>query len=726
MADDGCDDGAGEAIAGEAGVAGAEAAALRGGPRGGKPAPRAKVERRGLPPRRLRADLWRAGLTAERVLDEAQLEAGRVRALALGELEAWRAEAAAAGREEGLREGRAQAAALVLETERRRDQALRQADALVIDLAVALARRITLEALRAEPGSVAAAVGEALRTARGRRRAVVRLHPAGAAALRAQARPAGRGGGAAPRWRWWPIRRSSRPTCWSRASAASSTGGWRSGWRRCAGPWRRRDRRRRRAPAGAGRARSAPGGRAPTRRPWREAADAGTEALAGGRAAEAAPRLGPGAPGGRADAAHRPPHQAGGAGARGGPGRGPARRGLPRWPGRRTRAARSSPRWWRSGRSRPSCSRSARRPAWSWGPRWCPPGAAPGGVGEGLLGRVLDGLGRTIDGPPPEGLTPWPVERRAPPPLARGRIAAPLPVGVRAVDGLLTAGARPADRASSPGPASASRSLLGRSPAAPRSTCGGLPGRRARPRGAGVPRGRARAGDGPARSVVVAATSDAPPLVRLRAGPGGDRASPSGSPRRGGRCCSWSTRSPASPGPSARSGWRPASRRRGRATRPASSRRCPRLLERTGPQARGWITAVYTVLVAGDDHGRADRRRGARPPRRPRRAGAAAGRARPLPGHRRAGQRLPAHGPGGHAGPPGGRGAGARRCWRPGSSSATSGPWGPGGRGADPAADEAVDRWPAIEAFLRQGEGEAEPLEATVARLAALAPGRPP
>jgi len=195
VANGGGEDRAGEVGAGEAGagaeVAEAHAAAAAPAPalpgEGRHPVARVVLERRGLPPRRLRADLWRAGLTAERVLEEAHLEAGRIRALALDELEAWRAEAAAAGREEGLREGRARAAALVLETERRRDEALRQADGLVIDLAVALARRITLEALRAEPGAVAAAVEEALRTARGRRRAVVRLHPAGAAALRAQA-----------------------------------------------------------------------------------------------------------------------------------------------------------------------------------------------------------------------------------------------------------------------------------------------------------------------------------------------------------------------------------------------------------------------------------------------------------------------------------------------------------------------------------------------------------
>jgi len=142
--------------------------------------------RPGLPPRRIRAGLWRAGLAAEALLEAADGEAALIRRLARGEIGAWRAEARAAGLATGLAEGRARAAALVLETERRRDEALRQADALVLELAVALARRLAGEAIRAEPAALVGAVEEALRAARGRRRAVVRLDPAGAVALRAE------------------------------------------------------------------------------------------------------------------------------------------------------------------------------------------------------------------------------------------------------------------------------------------------------------------------------------------------------------------------------------------------------------------------------------------------------------------------------------------------------------------------------------------------------------
>jgi FliI/YscN family ATPase len=62
-------------------------------------------------------------------------------------------------------------------------------------------------------------------------------------------------------------------------------------------------------------------------------------------------------------------------------------------------------------------------------------------AGEGLVGRVLDGLGRPIDGLGPLGATrPQPLFSEPPGPLDRPRIQAPLGTGVRALDGLLTLG----------------------------------------------------------------------------------------------------------------------------------------------------------------------------------------------------------------------------------------------------------------------------------------------
>ncbi len=64
-------------------------------------------------------------------------------------------------------------------------------------------------------------------------------------------------------------------------------------------------------------------------------------------------------------------------------------------------------------------------------------------VGPKLLGRVLDGLGRPIDTKqrgPLEAEQFYPVYKDAPDPLTRRVISKPLPLGVRVLDGLLTCG----------------------------------------------------------------------------------------------------------------------------------------------------------------------------------------------------------------------------------------------------------------------------------------------
>jgi ATP synthase in type III secretion protein N len=64
--------------------------------------------------------------------------------------------------------------------------------------------------------------------------------------------------------------------------------------------------------------------------------------------------------------------------------------------------------------------------------------------GWGLLGRVVDGLGQPIDGGPSledvADLAHWAVDRDAPDPMKRQRVTEHLAMGVRAIDGLLTVG----------------------------------------------------------------------------------------------------------------------------------------------------------------------------------------------------------------------------------------------------------------------------------------------
>lgn len=63
------------------------------------------------------------------------------------------------------------------------------------------------------------------------------------------------------------------------------------------------------------------------------------------------------------------------------------------------------------------------------------------GVGKELLGRVIDGLGRPMDGKGEIKFTSFRSLHREPPnPLERKRIITPLQTGVRAIDGLLTIG----------------------------------------------------------------------------------------------------------------------------------------------------------------------------------------------------------------------------------------------------------------------------------------------
>jgi flagellum-specific ATP synthase len=138
-------------------------------------------------------------------------------------------------------------------------------------------------------------------------------------------------------------------------------------------------------------------------------------------------------------------------------------------------------------------------------------------VGDALLGRVVNALGRPIDGRGPlmglmrRPLSPPPIE-----PMARGAVEAPLPTGVRAIDTMLTLG-RGQRVGIFSGPGLGKTTLLGMMARGVASdVCViALIGERGREVRQFVER---NLGDtGLSRSVVVAAASDEPALMRLRA-----------------------------------------------------------------------------------------------------------------------------------------------------------------------------------------------------------------
>jgi type III secretion protein N (ATPase) len=222
--------------------------------------------------------------------------------------------------------------------------------------------------------------------------------------------------------------------------------------------------------------------------------------------------------------------------------------------------------------------------------------------GEGLLGRVLDGLGRPIDGKGAldgPGFEEWSIMRDPPNPLDRMRITKPLEMGIRAIDGLLTVG-------------EGQRVGLFAGSGVGKST---LMGQIAKGCAADViilcligERGRevrdfleeVLGDDGLARSVVVCATSDRPSLVRLKSAfvataiaewfrdQGKSVMLMMDSVTRFARA--QREVGLAAGEPPARQGYPP-----------SVFSMLPRLLERAGNNDKGSITALYTVLVAGGD-----------------------------------------------------------------------------------------------------------------------------
>jgi flagellum-specific ATP synthase len=221
-------------------------------------------------------------------------------------------------------------------------------------------------------------------------------------------------------------------------------------------------------------------------------------------------------------------------------------------------------------------------------------------VGDGLLGRVLDGLGRPLDGRPlPPGLRTVTCDGAGPHPLERARVEQQLPLGVKVLDTLIPCGRgqRLGIFAGSGVGKSSLLSMIARGTEADVAVLAlvGERGREVREFIEGD-----LGPEGLARSVVVVATSDEPPLVRLRAALTATRIAESF--RDQGRDVVLLMDSVTRVAMAQReiglsAGEPPATR----GYPPSVFALLPRLLERAGTAAMGSITGLYTVLVEGDD-----------------------------------------------------------------------------------------------------------------------------
>ncbi|WNM26004.1 FliI/YscN family ATPase [Demequina capsici] len=224
-------------------------------------------------------------------------------------------------------------------------------------------------------------------------------------------------------------------------------------------------------------------------------------------------------------------------------------------------------------------------------------------AGPQLLGRVLDGLGRPMDGKGPlggEGMTRVPVSATAPDALARARVDTPVGLGVTALDTLVTVGRgqRIGLFAGSGVGKSSLLSMVARGTDAEVSVIA-LIGERGREVREFLEDDLGP--EGLARSVVVVATSDQPAMVRLRAAFVATRIAED-LRSRGSHAVlmmdSLTRVAMAQREIGLSVGEPPATR----GYPPSTFSMLAQLLERAGTDEHGSVTGIYTVLVDGDDH----------------------------------------------------------------------------------------------------------------------------
>ncbi len=221
-------------------------------------------------------------------------------------------------------------------------------------------------------------------------------------------------------------------------------------------------------------------------------------------------------------------------------------------------------------------------------------------VGSALIGRVLDGLGRPIDGCGPLlGVAQVPLHNEPPAPLERPLVAEPLQTGVRVIDGLLTVGQgqRVGIMAGSGVGKSSLLSMLLRGTDAD-VTVLALVGERGREVREFIEHDLGP--EGLAKCVVVVATSDQPALVRRNAAFLATRIA-EGFRDDGANVLllmdSLTRFAMAQREIGLAAGEVPTSK----GYPPSVFALLPQLLERAGTSASGSITGFYSVLVEGDD-----------------------------------------------------------------------------------------------------------------------------
>lgn len=221
-------------------------------------------------------------------------------------------------------------------------------------------------------------------------------------------------------------------------------------------------------------------------------------------------------------------------------------------------------------------------------------------VGQALVGKVLNALGEVLDGSPlPTGLTPFSTDHEPPNPLHRPPIVEPIEVGVRAIDSLLTIGKgqRIGIFAGSGVGKSTLLGMIARNTNADINVIA-LIGERGREVREFIERDLGP--EGLEKSIIVAATSDQPALMRIK---GAYTATAIAEYfRNKGLNVMLMMDSVTRIAMAQREvglavGEPPATK----GYTPSVFSILPKLLERTGTNEKGSITAIYTVLVDGDD-----------------------------------------------------------------------------------------------------------------------------